>query len=254
MEPPRDGSPPRGAIGFIGRALGLVRHHAQLTFLVVFVFGLSLYANSVFFVSDEESFRFFPPFLPGVDALSNAHLGAEYYLIARALVEGEGFSNPFAADTGPTAWMAPLYPALLAVLIRLVGSQTLAAEDYFAGIGSEDFWVVTAVIALKNLVLVLTGLTIYHTAKRSKTRLGPNLALFLYACWICSQFWWFFIQLEAYQGKLSPYILELPEWLPWFSPCCERSILSSQCHLCLVMQYWLGYGLSLKRRPGPNKM
>jgi hypothetical protein len=43
----------------------------------------------------------------------------EFFNIARALARGEGFSHPFTYPVGPTAWMAPGFPVLLAGLFRL---------------------------------------------------------------------------------------------------------------------------------------
>ena len=41
--------------------------------------------------------------------------------IAYALASGKGFSSPFRAETGPTAWMTPVYPLLIAGCFRLFG-------------------------------------------------------------------------------------------------------------------------------------
>src|ERR1035438_799317 len=48
------------------------------------------------------------------------HFGGESGRIACSLVEGKGFSSPMATsvDTGPTAWMPPIYPALVALSFR----------------------------------------------------------------------------------------------------------------------------------------
>src|SRR6266478_3611251 len=43
-------------------------------------------------------------------------LGGEAGRIARSIAQGEGFSNPLFGKTGPTAWLAPVFPYLLAVL------------------------------------------------------------------------------------------------------------------------------------------
>ena len=57
--------------------------------------------------------------------------GWEAGRIARALVTGHGYSDPFAniwlAHTGPTAWLPPLYPLLLAGIFRLFGVFTPAS-------------------------------------------------------------------------------------------------------------------------------
>jgi 4-amino-4-deoxy-L-arabinose transferase-like glycosyltransferase len=47
--------------------------------------------------------------------------------IANSLATGHGFSSPFRVDTGPTAWMTPLFPMLLAGIFRMFGSYTFHA-------------------------------------------------------------------------------------------------------------------------------
>jgi 4-amino-4-deoxy-L-arabinose transferase-like glycosyltransferase len=44
--------------------------------------------------------------------------------IAASLASGHGFSSPFRIDTGPTAWMPPVYPWLLAGIFRVSGVRT----------------------------------------------------------------------------------------------------------------------------------
>ncbi len=145
--------------------------------LVLFVFGLSLYANLSFLAPRPGALRFFPPFRAGVDVNFNLHLGAEYLNIARALAAGKGFSNPFQVESGPTAWMPPVYPALLAALLLLFGSPPGVAA---------------AVVLAKNAVLVATGLLVLHAARESAQRAPPALALVGYAAWLLCHFAWFF--------------------------------------------------------------
>jgi len=47
--------------------------------------------------------------------------------IARALTEGRGFSSAFHDASGPTAWFAPAYPALLACIFKVFGTETSAS-------------------------------------------------------------------------------------------------------------------------------
>jgi 4-amino-4-deoxy-L-arabinose transferase-like glycosyltransferase len=47
--------------------------------------------------------------------------------IAHSLAVGAGFSSPFRVNTGPTAWMPPIYPLLLAGVFRIFGPYTLAS-------------------------------------------------------------------------------------------------------------------------------
>ena len=52
------------------------------------------------------------------------HFGYEAGRIARSIVQGRGFSSPLFEDTGPTAWMTPVYPYLVAVVFKLFGTYT----------------------------------------------------------------------------------------------------------------------------------
>jgi hypothetical protein len=52
--------------------------------------------------------------------------------IAYSLAQGKGFSAVFRADTGPTAWLAPVYPLLLAGIFKIFGGFT--ARAFFAAV------------------------------------------------------------------------------------------------------------------------
>jgi Dolichyl-phosphate-mannose-protein mannosyltransferase len=47
--------------------------------------------------------------------------------VAKALAQGEGFCCLFGQPTGPTAWLVPVYPLLLAGIFRVFGVYTLAS-------------------------------------------------------------------------------------------------------------------------------
>ncbi len=47
--------------------------------------------------------------------------------IAHSLAMGQGFASPFRVPTGPTAWMTPVYPLLLAGIFKLFGAYTYGA-------------------------------------------------------------------------------------------------------------------------------
>lgn len=47
--------------------------------------------------------------------------------IAYSLAQGHGFSSPFRVETGPTAWMTPVYPLILAAIFRIFGTYTFQA-------------------------------------------------------------------------------------------------------------------------------
>jgi len=47
--------------------------------------------------------------------------GYEMGRIARALAEGRGYADPFHGQTGPTAWVTPLFPLILAGIFKVFG-------------------------------------------------------------------------------------------------------------------------------------
>jgi hypothetical protein len=52
--------------------------------------------------------------------------------IAYSLAQGKGFGSVFRMDTGPTAWLAPTYPLLVAGIFKIFGSFT--ARAFFAAV------------------------------------------------------------------------------------------------------------------------
>jgi len=52
--------------------------------------------------------------------------------IAYSLAQGKGFGSVFRADTGPTAWLAPIYPLMVAGIFKILGSFTTTA--FFAAV------------------------------------------------------------------------------------------------------------------------
>lgn len=50
--------------------------------------------------------------------------GIEMGLLAKSLLAGQGLSSPFGGSTGPTAFIAPVYPLLVALVFKIFGSFT----------------------------------------------------------------------------------------------------------------------------------
>jgi len=65
-------------------------------------------------------------------ALSIIPFQTETGHIAYSIASGKGFSSPFQRDTGPTAWLAPVYPYLLAGIFKLFGIYSL--RSFFAAL------------------------------------------------------------------------------------------------------------------------
>jgi hypothetical protein len=96
---------------------------------------------------------------------ANFSFGWETGRIARSIATGEGFSSPFVNGTGPTAWVAPLYPYLLAAVFKLFGVYTQASA--------------LAILVLNSAFSALTGVVVFHIGLRS---FGPAVAR--WAAWI----------------------------------------------------------------------
>jgi hypothetical protein len=59
--------------------------------------------------------------------LDHFNFGFEAGRIARSLVQRQGYANPFNGPSGPTAWLPPLYPLLMAAVFKVFGVYTNAA-------------------------------------------------------------------------------------------------------------------------------
>lgn len=75
--------------------------------------------------------------------------------IASALASGKGFCCVFRTETGPTAWLAPVYPVLLAGIFRIFGSFTIAA--FFAAVSLNIVFSSAACIPIFYLTKRIAG-------------------------------------------------------------------------------------------------
>jgi len=66
----------------------------------------------------------------------NFNFGWEMGRIGAAVASGHGFSNPFVAPTGPTAWEPPLYPYLIAGVFQVFGIYSRASAFVLLSINS----------------------------------------------------------------------------------------------------------------------
>ena len=107
--------------------------------------------------------------------------GGEVGRVARSLVQGKGFSSPMFADTGPTAWLTPVYPALLALVFRVFGVFTKASA--------------ICILSLNSLFSALTCLPVFFIARRTfgettAWRAAWAWAFFPYAIYFAADFIW----------------------------------------------------------------
>jgi Dolichyl-phosphate-mannose-protein mannosyltransferase len=82
--------------------------------------------------------------------------------LANSLSSGHGLASPFGGSTGPTAFLAPGYPAILGLVFRLFGSYSFGSA--------------TAIMGLQTVFAVLTVAMIMHVAGRIFGAPTANLA------------------------------------------------------------------------------
>jgi 4-amino-4-deoxy-L-arabinose transferase-like glycosyltransferase len=106
--------------------------------------------------------------------------GIELGTLAQSLVAGHGLSSPFGGSTGPTALLAPGYPAVIALLFLIFGPFTFTAA--------------VAVIVVQLLFSVLTVVCIMQVARqffgiRTANLAGMFWAVSLPLIWMPTIFW-----------------------------------------------------------------
>ena len=108
-------------------------------------------------------------------------MGGESGRIARSIAQGEGFSNTITGKTGPTAWLAPVFPYLLAGIFKIFGIYSKASA--------------IAALALDCLFSALTCIPIYFIAKKhfgaaTAAWAGWAWAFFPYGIYFSADFIW----------------------------------------------------------------
>jgi len=107
--------------------------------------------------------------------------GYETGRIARSLATGEGFANPLFEKTGPTAWMTPVFPLVLAGVFKVFGVYSKASA--------------LAILSLDGLFSALTCLPLFYAARecfgeRAGFYAAWGWALFPYAIFLSANFVW----------------------------------------------------------------
>ena len=84
--------------------------------------------------------------------MDHFQFGWELGRIARSVVLGQGYGNPFLGHTGPTTWIPPLYTLLVAAIFRVFGIYS-----------AQSAWVI---FALNSVFSAATALCVYEIAAR----------------------------------------------------------------------------------------
>jgi 4-amino-4-deoxy-L-arabinose transferase-like glycosyltransferase len=89
--------------------------------------------------------------------------------VASSLAQGKGFCCLFRQETGPTAWLSPIYPLLVAGIFKIFGIFTL-----------QSFYVA---VILNCVFSALATVPLFYSGARIGRRLTASLA-----CWIWAIF------------------------------------------------------------------
>ncbi|HVN09201.1 MAG TPA: glycosyltransferase family 39 protein [Patescibacteria group bacterium] len=136
--------------------------------------------------------------------------GGEAARIAASLAEGRGYGNAQFGTTGPTAWLAPVYPLLAAAAFQLFGVHTKASA--------------IALLSLNSLFSAMTCLPVFLLARRAfgdraGIWAGWTWAFFPYAVFFSADLIWpttlttllltilllYVLRLESTQGPWSHF-------------------------------------------------
>lgn len=90
------------------------------------------------------------------EGIPNFLFGFEAGSIARSIATGHGFSSPFGGDTGPSAWLAPVYPYFCAAIFKIFG-----VFSYTSGF---------VILSFNSLFAALTCPLIFKIAERCFSR------------------------------------------------------------------------------------
>jgi len=134
--------------------------------------------------------------------------------IAFALSQGKGFGNLFRQNTGPTAWLPPVYPFLLSLIFRIFGAFTV-----------RSFFVA---VLLNALFSAAATFPLYHLARQVASR-----TVAIATAWL-----WVFLP----AGIMMPF-----EWI-WdtsLSVLLATTLLWMTFHISnsASAKRWLAYGL-----------
>ena len=140
--------------------------------------------------------------------------GYETGRIARAIATGRGFSDPVTVGSGPTAWMTPVYPYLVAGVFKLFGIYSTASA--------------VILLSLNSLFSALTCIPVFLMTRDSfgeKTAFwaGWSWALFPYAIYFSAEWIW--------ETCLTTLLLSL------------LFLITLRLERSTVLKSWVGYGL-----------
>jgi 4-amino-4-deoxy-L-arabinose transferase-like glycosyltransferase len=126
---------------------------------------------------------------PGED---NFGFGFEMGRVGRSIALGQGFSNPYGGNTGPSAWEPPLYPYLIGGVFKIFGIYTYASA-----------WVL---LSINCFFAALTTIPVYLIAQRT---FGPGVALWSARAWALNPYVWYWSIHWIWDTTFTPLMLAL---------------------------------------------
>ncbi len=123
-------------------------------------------------------------------------IGWETGRIASAIATGHGFSDPFYGHTGPTAWIAPVYPYLLALVFKIFGVYSPLSS-----------WVS---LSLNCLFSALTCIPIYRIAERC---FGVRVAQWSALLWAVIPYAMYWAVRVQWETSLTALLLAMVFWV-----------------------------------------
>lgn len=157
---------------------GLMR--TRLFWMVVVALALRLAVMAFVYPERTDPFR------------DHWRCGGEAGRIARAIAEGRGFSNPLFGETGPTSWLAPVYPYLLSGIFKLFGVYSVAST--------------LVALSIDCAFSALTCIPVYLVAQES---FGERAALWAGWGWACFPYAIYFSADFIWHTALSTLLLSL---------------------------------------------
>jgi hypothetical protein len=118
--------------------------------------------------------------------------GWEMGRIGRSIALGQGFSNPYGGNTGPTAWEPPLYPYLMGGVFKLFGIYTYASA-----------WVL---LTINSLLAALTCVPVCLIANRV---FDERVALWSARTWALLPYVWYWSIHWLWDTTFTPLVLSL---------------------------------------------
>ena len=120
------------------------------------------------------------------------HFGYETGRIARSIAQGKGFSSPLFGDTGPTAWMTPAYPYLVAGVFKIFGIYTKASALFL--------------LSLNGLISALTCIPVFFIARRG---FGERVARWSAWAWALFPYGIYFPAERIWETWLATFLLTM---------------------------------------------